>query len=207
MVDGLAAETCMAFRCHCSKGAAPLVEFICRFEILADTARQVRKLPRSASHKARLLRKTVEIPKGLENEAVRSDIWIEARRIEGAALRNTAAIHARITMRSHGQAQSPASRLHFVCSWVDGNVGEALGRLACAHCSREFLAVKTDTRLIVIGIHETNAKCNSLFEALPDVARRLRMLPRRANCKRIFCARFPISQKVSTKKLRAAMSK
>ena len=138
MVDGLAAETCMAFRCHCSKGAAPLVEFICRFEILADTARQVRKLPRSASHKARLLRKTVKIPKGPENEAVRSDIWIEARRIEGAALRNTAAIHARITMRSHGQAQSPASRLHFVCSWVDGNVGEALGRMACAHCSREY---------------------------------------------------------------------
>ena len=133
MVGGLAAQTSMAFRCRCGKGAAPLVEFICGFEILADTARQVGKLPRSASHKARLLRKTVEIPKGLENEAVRGYIWTEARRSQGAALRNSAAVHARISMRSHGQAQSLASPLHFVCLLVDGDVGEALGRLACAH--------------------------------------------------------------------------
>ena len=77
--DGVTAETFMAFKRRCGKGAAVVVELTtCGEEILVDTVRLLRKLPRGASYKARLLRKTTEIPKLLENEAARSDIWVEA---------------------------------------------------------------------------------------------------------------------------------
>ena len=40
--------------------------------------RLLKKLPRGANYKARVLRKTTEVPKGLENEIASNDIWVEA---------------------------------------------------------------------------------------------------------------------------------
>ena len=40
--------------------------------------RLLKKLPRGANYKARLLRKTTEVPTGLENEVARNDVWVEA---------------------------------------------------------------------------------------------------------------------------------
>jgi hypothetical protein len=78
VADGVTAETFVAFKRHCGKGAAVLVELTCGSEILVDTVRLLKKLPRGANYKARLLRKTTEIPNGLENEIARNDIWVEA---------------------------------------------------------------------------------------------------------------------------------
>ena len=68
----------MAFRRRRGKGAAVVVELACGSEILVDTVGLLRKLPRGAVYKARLLRRTTKIPKGLENEAARSNVWVEA---------------------------------------------------------------------------------------------------------------------------------
>ena len=77
MADGVTAETFMAFRRRCGKGAAVVVELTCGGEILVDTVGLLRKLPRGV-YKARILRRTTKIPKGLENEAARSNVWVEA---------------------------------------------------------------------------------------------------------------------------------
>ena len=68
----------MAFRRRCGKGAAVVVELTCGEEIMVDTVGLLRKLPRGAIYKARLLRRTTEIPEGLENEAAGNNIWVEA---------------------------------------------------------------------------------------------------------------------------------
>ncbi len=78
MADGVTAETFMAFKRRCGKGTAVVVELTCGEEIMVDTVGLLRKLPRGAIYKARLLRRTTELPKGLENEAARSDIWVYA---------------------------------------------------------------------------------------------------------------------------------
>ena len=78
VVDGVIAETFVEFKRRCGKGAAALVELTCGSEILVDTVRLLKKLPRGANYKARLLRKTTEIPKGLEAEIARNNIWVEA---------------------------------------------------------------------------------------------------------------------------------
>ena len=78
MADGVTAETFVAFKRRCGKGAAALVELACGSEILVDTVKLFKKLPRGANYKARLLRKTTEPPKDLGNEVARSDIWVEA---------------------------------------------------------------------------------------------------------------------------------
>ena len=81
MADGVTAETFMAFKRRCGKGTAVVVELTCGGEIMVDTVGLLRKLPRGAIYKARLLRKLPRgaIPKGLdENEAARSNVWVEA---------------------------------------------------------------------------------------------------------------------------------
>ncbi len=78
LADGVPAETFVAFRRRRGNGAAVVVELTCGEEIMVDTVGLLRKLPRGAIYKARLLRRTTEIPKGLENEAVRSNVWVEA---------------------------------------------------------------------------------------------------------------------------------
>ena len=78
VADGVTAETFVAFKRHCGKGAAALVELTCGYKILVDTVRLLKKLPRGANYKVRLLRKTTEIPKGLEAEIARNNIWVEA---------------------------------------------------------------------------------------------------------------------------------
>ena len=78
VADGVTAETFVAFKRRCGKGAAALVELTCGSEILVDTVKLFKKLPRGANYKARLLCKTTETPKGLGNEVARSDIWVEA---------------------------------------------------------------------------------------------------------------------------------
>ena len=78
VADGVTAETFLAFRRRCGKGAAVVVELTCGEEIMVDTVGLLRKLPRGAIYKARLLRRTTEIPKGLENEAALINVWVEA---------------------------------------------------------------------------------------------------------------------------------
>ena len=77
MADGVPAETFMAFRRRRGKGAAVVVELTCGEEIMVDAVGLLRKLPRGV-YKVRILRRTTKIPKGLENEAARSNVWVEA---------------------------------------------------------------------------------------------------------------------------------
>ena len=78
MADGVTAETFVAFKRHCGKGAAALVELTCGSEIMVNTVRLLKKLPCGANYKARLLRKMTEVPAGLENEVARNNVWVEA---------------------------------------------------------------------------------------------------------------------------------
>jgi len=67
VADGVAATNFMAFKRQCGKGSALLVELDCGEEIMVDTVKLLRKLPRDVAHRARLLRRTTSRPRGLEH--------------------------------------------------------------------------------------------------------------------------------------------
>ena len=61
VADGVTANY-MAFKRQCGKGSALLVELDCGEEIMVDTAKLFRKLPRDVAYRARLLRRTTSPP-------------------------------------------------------------------------------------------------------------------------------------------------
>ena len=58
------------------KGSALLVELDCGEEIMVDTVKLFRKLPRDVVYRARLLRRTTSRPQGLEHAGC--NVWVEA---------------------------------------------------------------------------------------------------------------------------------
>ena len=73
---GITAASFMAFKRQCGKGSALLVELDCGEEIMVDTAKLFRKLPRDVAYRARLLRRTMSPPRGLEHAGC--NVWAEA---------------------------------------------------------------------------------------------------------------------------------
>ena len=76
VVDGLTAESFMAFKRKCGKGCAVLVTLDCGEEILVDSCKLFRKLPQGAHYNARLLKRTTTIPEGVD--AANHTVWFEA---------------------------------------------------------------------------------------------------------------------------------
>ena len=76
VADGITAASFMAFKRQCGKGSALLVELDCGKEIMVDTVKLFRKLPRDAVYRARLLRRTTSRPQGLEHAGC--NVWVEA---------------------------------------------------------------------------------------------------------------------------------
>ena len=76
VADGITAASFMAFKRQCGKGSALLVELDCGKEIMVDTVKLFRKLPRDAVYRARLLRRTTSRPQGLEHASC--SVWVEA---------------------------------------------------------------------------------------------------------------------------------
>ena len=76
VADGITAASFMAFKRQCGKGSALLVELDCGKEIMVDTVKLFRKLPRDAVYRARLLRRTTSRPQGLEHAGC--SVWVEA---------------------------------------------------------------------------------------------------------------------------------
>ena len=76
VADGITAASFMAFKRQCGKGSALLVELDCGKEIMVDTVKLFRKLPRDAVYRARLLRRTTSRPQGLEHAGC--NLWVEA---------------------------------------------------------------------------------------------------------------------------------
>ena len=76
VADGITAASFMAFKRQCGKGSALLVELDCGEEIMVDTVKLFRKLPRDAVYRARFLRRTTSRPQGLEHAGC--NVWVEA---------------------------------------------------------------------------------------------------------------------------------
>ena len=76
LADALTVETFVSFKKRCGKGSALIVVLECGAEIMVDTLKIFRKLPRG-EYRARLLRSTTNLPKGFAQEAGNYDAWIE----------------------------------------------------------------------------------------------------------------------------------
>ncbi len=75
VADGLTPEWFVQFKGKWGKGCAVLVRLDCGEEIVVDTCKLFRRLPK-ARYKARLLTRTVAIPDGLAAEGY--EVWVEA---------------------------------------------------------------------------------------------------------------------------------
>ena len=77
VADDVTATNFMVVKRQCfGKGSALLVELDCGKEIMVDTVKLFRKLPRDAVYRARLLRRTTSRPQGLEHAGC--NVWVEA---------------------------------------------------------------------------------------------------------------------------------
>ena len=76
VADDVTATNYMAFKRQCGKGSALLVELDCGEEIMVDTVKLLRKLPRDVAYRAHLLRRTMSPPRGLEHAGCNA--WAEA---------------------------------------------------------------------------------------------------------------------------------
>ena len=76
VADGVTAASFMAFKRQRSKDSALLAELDCGKEIMVDTVKLFRKLPRDVVYRARLLRRTTSRPQGLEHAGC--NVWVEA---------------------------------------------------------------------------------------------------------------------------------
>ena len=75
VADGLTPESFVQFKGKWGKGCAVLVMLDCGEEIVVDTCKLFRRLPK-ARYTARLLTRTAVIPDGLAAEG--HDVWVEA---------------------------------------------------------------------------------------------------------------------------------
>ena len=77
VADDVTATNFMVAKSQCfGKGSALLVELDCAEEIMVDTVKLFRKLPRDVAYRARLLRRTMSSPEGLEHAGC--NVWAEA---------------------------------------------------------------------------------------------------------------------------------
>ena len=76
VADGVTPDRFMAFKRQCGRGCAVVVELECGAEIFVDTVKLLRRLPRDAVYKARLLRRVAAPPEGLD--AAGQSVWVEA---------------------------------------------------------------------------------------------------------------------------------
>ena len=74
VADDVTATNYMAFKRQCGRGIALIVELDCGEDIFIDTV--FRKLPKDALYRARLLRRTMSPPEGLEHAGC--NVWVEA---------------------------------------------------------------------------------------------------------------------------------
>ena len=77
VADDVTATNFMVVKRQCfGKGSALLVELDCGEEIMVDTVKLFRKLPRDVAYRARLLRRTMSPPRGFEHAGC--NVWAEA---------------------------------------------------------------------------------------------------------------------------------
>ena len=76
VADGVTATNFLASKRQCGKGSALLVGLDCGEEIMVGTVKLFRKLPRDVAYRARLLRRTMSPPRGLEHAGC--NVWAEA---------------------------------------------------------------------------------------------------------------------------------
>jgi len=76
VADGITAETFVAAKKQWGNGSAVLVMLDCGEEIFVDTVKLLRRLPRDAVYKARLLRRVAAPPEGLD--AAGHNVWVHA---------------------------------------------------------------------------------------------------------------------------------
>ena len=77
VADGLSAETFVAFKRRCGKGTAVIVKLERGDEVMVDSCKVFRKLPRGASYTARLVRSTTKLPKEIAQVAAGRNVWVE----------------------------------------------------------------------------------------------------------------------------------
>ena len=76
VVDGLTAESFMAFKRKCGTRCGVLVTLDCGAEIFVDSCKLFRKLPKGAHYNARLLKRATRIPEGIDAKG--QHVWVEA---------------------------------------------------------------------------------------------------------------------------------
>ena len=75
VADGVSPENFMSFRKQQGKGCAVVVELSCGQELFVDTVNLLRRLPRGAVYKARLLRRVTKPPETLDSSG--QNVWVE----------------------------------------------------------------------------------------------------------------------------------
>ena len=75
IAQGVTAQTFAAFRKQQGKGSAVLVELDCGEEILVDTVQLLRRMPRGAEYRARLLARVKNPPASIS--AAGHSVWAE----------------------------------------------------------------------------------------------------------------------------------
>ena len=80
VLGAVTADSFMDFKRKCGKHIAVIVELQCGEEvkeIMVDTCKLLRRFPRGATYRARLLRRTSVIPAELAQEATGCQVWAE----------------------------------------------------------------------------------------------------------------------------------
>ena len=75
VAEGVVPETFVNFKKAHGKGSAVVVELHCGEEIFVDTVRILRRLPKDAVYKARLLRRVAQPPRDLDSSGYH--VWVE----------------------------------------------------------------------------------------------------------------------------------
>ena len=75
VAERVTSEKFMSFKKEQGKGCADAVELSCGQDLFVDTVKLLRRLPRDAVYKARLLRRVGKPPESLD--CARQDVWVE----------------------------------------------------------------------------------------------------------------------------------
>lgn len=76
LADGVTAETFTRARKEWGKGCAVLVQLDCGQELLVDTAKLMRRLPKGAVYTAKLLQRVHRPPSSLDGKG--HAVWVES---------------------------------------------------------------------------------------------------------------------------------
>ena len=75
VAEGVTPDKFVSFKKDQGKGCAVVVELMCGQDLFVDTVKLLRRLPRDAVYKARLLRRVAKPLESLDCEG--HDIWVE----------------------------------------------------------------------------------------------------------------------------------